>query len=119
MNKERQFESENFLMSVFGHLVLIALITLSMSFVVERAKNVSPNRIEIIELDLKNVKITGSKTKLQNSVETPAEKDAKTADKDQNKQNIQNEKIDLKQPTMIENESDNLTKENTKKNIKY
>ena len=117
MNRIRQFESENFLMSVCGHLVLFALITLSLSVVVDRAKNVSPNRVEIIELDLKDVKITGDETKLQNTTVAPvdkSEKAEKTDKKVEEKQNTQNEKVELKQPTMIENESKTLTKENVK-----
>ena len=54
MNARTQFESENFLMSVFGHLVLLAMVVSSLSVVVDRAKNVTPNRVEIIELDLNN-----------------------------------------------------------------
>ena len=112
MNKIKQFESENFLMSVFGHLVLFAVITLSLVVVVERAKTVAPNRVEIIELDLKDVKITGDETKLQNTTVQPVETDKKTDPKDEIKQNIPDEKIELKQPTMIENETKTLTKEN-------
>ena len=111
MNIKKQFESENFLMSVFGHLVLFAIITLSLSVVVERAKNVAPNRIEIIELDLKTVKITGSETKLQNTTTEPAKEEAKPEKKEFIKQYTKTEKVVLKQPTMIENESKNLTKE--------
>lgn len=114
MNKVKQFESENFLMSVFGHLVLVAIVVLSLSVVIERAKNVLPNRVEIIEIDLKNVKITGHETKLQNTTIESAEKDIESDKKDDKKQNIQNEKIDLKQPTIVENESDKLTKEKEK-----
>lgn len=114
MNKIKQFESENFLMSVFGHLVLAAIIILSLSVVVERAKNVSPNRVEIIEIDLKNVKITGHETKLQNTTVEPSEKDEKTDKKDAKSQDVKNEKIDLKQPTMVENESNDLTKDKEK-----
>lgn len=116
MNKIKQFESENFLMSVCGHLVLFAIITLSLSVVVERAKTVSPNRVEIIELDLKDVKITGTETKLQNTTIQPTENDKKADKKDDIKPVIPDEKVVLKQPTMIENESKTLTKENLVKN---
>lgn len=115
MNKSMQFQSENFLMSVFGHLILIALITLSFSIVVERAKLVTPNRIQITEIDLKNIKITGDETKLQNTTvpdEKNAEKDSKKAE---TSKNIQSEKIELKQPSLIENESKTLEKEKTQK----
>lgn len=111
MNKIKQFESENFLMSVFGHLVLFAMITLSLVVVVERAKTVSPNRVEIIELDLKDVKITGTETKLQNATVSPADTDAKTDKKDEIKQNIPDEKTQIKQPTVVENETETLTKD--------
>lgn len=114
MNKVKQFESENFLMSVFGHLVLTAIIVLSLSVVVERAKTVSPNRVEIIEIDLKNVEITGQETKLQNTTVEPSEKDEKSDKKDEKSQDVKNEKIDLKQPTMVENESNDLIKEQEK-----
>ncbi len=115
MNARTQFESENFLMSVFGHLVLLAMVVSSLSVVVDRAKNVTPNRVEIIELDLKNVKVSGTETKLQNTTVDQVAEDAKPDVKDNVKQNIEDEKVVLKQPTMIENESKNLTKENTKK----
>ncbi len=116
---KKQFESENFLMSVFGHLVLFAIITLSLSVVVERAKNVAPNRIEIIELDLENVKITGNETKLQNTTTEPAKEGAKPQKKEFVKQYTKTEKVMLKQPTMVENESKDLTKEETpKKDVK-
>ena len=58
MNKDTQFQSENFCMSILGHLVLIAIMTFSFSVVIERAKLVTPNRVEIIELDLKNIVLT-------------------------------------------------------------
>jgi len=115
MNQETQFQSENFLMSVFGHLVLLALIVFSFSVVVERAKLVTPNRMEIIEIDLKNVKITGNETKLYNTSAPDVKNIEKTDNKTEVKQNIQDEKIDIKQPTMIENESKSLTKQETKK----
>ena len=119
MNIKKQFESENFLMSVFGHLVLFALITLSLSVVVERAKNVAPNRIEIIELDLENVKITGNETKLQNTTTEPVKEEAKPQKKEFVKQYTKTEKVMLKQPTMVENESKDLTKEEVpKKDVK-
>lgn len=112
MKAKTQFESENFLMSVFGHLVLFAIITLSLSVVVERAKNVAPNRVEIIELDLKNVKITGDETKLQNTSVPEPEKEIKNDKKEDVKQNIINEKVMIKQPTIVENESKTLTDTN-------
>ena len=115
MNKDTQFQSENFLMSVLGHLVLVALIMLSFSVVIERAKLVTPNRIQITEIDLKNVKISGDETKLYNTNQIKPDETTKTDKKTQEKKNTENEKIDLKQPTMVENESKDLKKEKTKK----
>ena len=111
INKDTQFQSENICMSVLGHLVLIALMMISFSVVVERAKKVTPNRIEIIELDLKNVKISGDETKLYNTNQIVPNKDDKIDKKTENQKNTENEKIDLKQPTMIENESKKSKKE--------
>ena len=120
MNVRTQFECENFLMSVFGHLVLFAIITLSLVVVVDRAKNVVPNRVEIIELNLKDVKITGDETKLQNTTtpeaEMPEQEDKKEDKKEDVKAVTQDEKVSLKQPTILENESKTLKTEDTKKN---
>lgn len=115
ISKDKQFQSENFLMSVFGHLVLIAIMTLSFSLVIERAKMVTPNRIQIIELDLKNVKITGDDTKLYNTNPPVPEKDAKQDKKTSTKENTEIKKVDLKQPTMVDDESKKSTKEKTVK----
>ena len=115
MKAQTQFDSENFLMSVFGHLVLILIMVLSFSFVVEKAKLVTPNRVQIIEIDLKNVKIMGDETKLYNTVkpdEKIAEKDNKKTD---DTKNSSEKKTELKQPTMLENESKKSNKENTSK----
>jgi len=115
MKKRTLFNSENLLMSVFGHLVVLACLVFSFSAVVERAKLVTPNRVQIIEIDLKNVKISGDETKLQNTNPPEVDKNAKKDDVDKNKQNVQDEKIKIKQPTMIESEQKDLTKENKKK----
>lgn len=63
----RRFYSENILMSVMGHLVLIAIMITSVAIFVERAEMVTPDRIQIMEIDLSNVKITGNETKLYNT----------------------------------------------------
>ena len=115
INKNAQFKSENFLMSVCGHLVLIAIMMLSFSVVIERAKLVTPNRIQIIEIDLKNVKITGDDTKLYNTNKPEPEKDKKIDKKPEKKQDTEIKKTDLKQPTMVENESKDSNKEKTVK----
>ena len=115
MKQSTQFQSENIMMSVLGHMVLLAVLMVSFSVVVERAKLVAPNRIEIIEIDLKNVKISGDETKLYNTSVPRENDDKKTDEKAEGKEVIQDEKIDLKQPTMIENESKKLSKEKSPK----
>jgi len=118
MKAKTQFDSENFLMSVFGHLLLVVVLMLSFSVVVERAKLVTPNRVEIIEIDLKNVKISGEETKLYNT-KTPDEKsEEKDQKKTENTKNTPDEKIVLKQPTMLDSESKDSRKNEEKKDVK-
>ena len=113
MTKQTQFQSENFLMSVLGHLVLVAVLVLSFSVVIERAKLVTPNRIQIIEIDLKNVKITGDETRLQNTTTPDVNENAKKDIENDTKQHSVDEKREIDKPTMIENE--NPSKKDTKK----
>jgi len=113
ISKETQFQSENFLMSVLGHLVLVAVLVLSFSVVIERAKLVTPNRIQIIEIDLKNVKITGDETRLQNTTTPDVNENAKKDIENDTKQHSVDEKREIDKPTMIENE--NPSKKDTKK----
>ena len=81
MKQQTQFQSENILMSVLGHLILIAVMVFSFSVIIEDAKMVTPNRIQIIEVDLKNVKVTGNETKLYNTTEPEQKNEKKTEDK--------------------------------------
>lgn len=108
MKQNTQFQSENIMMSVFGHLVLIALMVFSFSVIVEDAKLVTPNRVQIIELDLKNVKISGDETKLYNTAPPQQNEEEKNNEKSRETKITQNEKIELKQPTIIEDESKKL-----------
>lgn len=108
MKQNTQFQSENVLMSVLGHLILIAIMVFSFSVVIDRAKLVTPNRVEIIEIDLKNIKVTKDETKLYN---TDAPRQIEEEKKDENagsKEIIQNEKSELNQPSMVEDESKKL-----------
>jgi len=108
MKQNTQFQSENIMMSVFGHLILIALMVFSFSVIVEDAKLVTPNRVQIIELDLKNVKISGDETKLYNTMAFQQNEQEKNDKKIEDTKVVQDEKIELKQPTMVENESKKL-----------
>ena len=116
MKRQTQFQSENILMSVLGHLVFVALLILSFSVVVERAKLVTPNRIQIVEIDLKTVKISGEETKLQNTTVPKIEEKAKVDKKENVKPTVPTEeKVEIKQPSLIESEEKKSPKENTKK----
>lgn len=64
--KNRYFNLENILMSVGGHLLVVAMLITSVVIIMNRAQLVAPDRIEIMEIDLNNVKISGDETKLQN-----------------------------------------------------
>ena len=75
MSVESRFSSENVLMSVCGHLALIAIMLTSFALVVDRAKLVAPDRVEILEIDLNAVRVGGDETVLHN-VNADAEPDA-------------------------------------------
>ncbi len=115
MKQSTQFQSENILMSVLGHMVLLAVLLMSFSVIVEQAKLVTPNRIEIIEIDLKNVRVSGDETKLYNTSVPQQNDDKKTDEKAEEKKIVQDEKTELKQPTMVETESEKLNSKKTPK----
>ncbi len=66
MNFGNRFSSENFLISVCGHLALIAIMVTSFAVVVDRAMTVASDRIEILEIDLDSVRVSGDETILYN-----------------------------------------------------
>jgi len=66
MKFTNQFSSENMLMSIGGHLALVAIMITSFVIVVDRAKMVAPDRIEIMEIDLNSVRVGGDETVLYN-----------------------------------------------------
>lgn len=74
-NYPNRFCSENILMSVGGHLGVVALMVTSIYVFVEEIPLVTPDRIEITEIDLNNVNITGDETKLYNTDVIPVKLD--------------------------------------------
>ncbi len=60
------FKSENMLMSVMGHMVVLAVMVTSFAVFTERAKLVAPDRIQIYEIDLDAVRVSGDETRLHN-----------------------------------------------------
>ena len=96
MKRANQFYSENILMSVAGHLVLIAIMITSVAVFMDRAEMVTPDRVQIMEIDLNNVKITGDETKLYNTDAPKTEKPASV--KQEPKPASQVEPVVTKQP---------------------
>ena len=60
------FKSENLMMSVMGHLVVLAVMITSFALVVDRATLVAPDRIQIYEIDLNAVRVSGDESVLYN-----------------------------------------------------
>lgn len=58
-------------MSVGGHLALVAIMVTSFAIVVERARLAAPDRVEITEIDLSAVKVSGDETRLYNTAASP------------------------------------------------
>ncbi len=75
-----RFSSENWLISICGHLVLVAIMVTSFALVLNRAKMVAPDRIQIMEIDLNDVVVSGEETKLYNvgQVAEQKEEESKT-----------------------------------------
>ena len=66
MAKFDQFSSENLLISIAGHLALVVVMLASVAIVINRARLVTPDRIQIVEIDLNDVVVSGDETKLYN-----------------------------------------------------
>lgn len=107
MAKFNRFSSENILISVAGHLVLVAVLITSFAVVVNRAKMVAPDRIQIMEIDLNDVVVTGDETKLYNVgnvAESKPEEPTPVPDAkpDEKEEMTENEPEEVKQPTLVE-----------------
>lgn len=82
MNMANRFSAENVLMSVCGHLLLIAIMITSIAVVVDRAELVASDRIEIMEIDLNAVRVSGDESILYN-VNADQEPEESTAEQEQ------------------------------------
>lgn len=105
----RRFTSENLLMSVGGHLALVAIMITSFAVVVNRAKLVAPDRIQIMEIDLNEVVVSGDETKLYNVGEVVEAKPeeptpAPVAQPDPEPKPVEEEpeEIEIETPTLVE-----------------
>lgn len=107
MIRNKHFNLENLLMSVAGHLAVVAMLITSMVVIINRAQLVAPDRIEIIEIDLNNVKISMDETKLQNTNADMAPEVKKEEQKPVAKPEVEPEKIEekpIEEPTLVEEE---------------
>ncbi|MDR1826496.1 MAG: hypothetical protein LBQ49_02270 [Rickettsiales bacterium] len=64
---------ENLLMSAFLHAIAV-LVAVALSLAAPMPNEIAPNRIKILHIDLKNVKITGLETALKNINDADAAK---------------------------------------------
>ena len=108
MAKFNQFSTENLLMSVGGHLALVAIMITSFAIVISRARLVAPDRIQIMEIDLNDVVVSGDETKLYNvgqvAEATPEETTvAPVAQPDKVEEQAEEpEEIEIETPTLVE-----------------
>ncbi len=119
MAKFNQFSTENFMMAVCGHLILFVVLMMAATIVFERAKLVAPDRIQIIEIDLNNVKVSGDETKLYN-VGTPEEKQKESQEETSVSKSEEQtiEKTEIKSTTLVEEETTDVKKEEPKQEAK-
>jgi outer membrane biosynthesis protein TonB len=79
LNIKNSFSSENLLLSVAGHLLLVVLMLTTIHLAIEQSKLVAPDRVIITEIDLTQVKITRDETQVYNT-DTPKEEKRETKD---------------------------------------
>ncbi len=116
MGMANRFSSENLLMSVCGHLVLIAIMITSFVVVVDRAKTVAPDRIEIMEIDLSAVHVSGDETILHNvnlnvEPESITEEQTKVIEKPKNEEIEPVEEETIETPSLVEEKSEPIKEE--------
>jgi hypothetical protein len=104
----KHFSSENFLLSTVGHLALVATMVTSFAIIVERAKLVTPDRIEITEIDLSTVQITREETNLYNTalptVKEPEKPAAQEKPKAGSEAKPQGEDKPIETPSLLDDE---------------
>lgn len=116
MNIADRFSSENLLMSVCGHLALIAIMITSFVVVVDRAKMVAPDRIEIMEIDLNTVRVSGDETILHNvnpdvEPEPAAEEQPKPVEQPKVEEPVPVEEEPIETPTLVEEKKEPVQEE--------
>lgn len=95
-------------MSIGGHLVLVAIMITSFAIVIDRAQLVAPDRIQIMEIDLNDVVVSGDETKLYNVGQVVESKPdeltpAPVAQPDKKEvQAEEPEKVEIEAPTLVD-----------------
>ena len=101
---DSRFSFENLLMSLIGHLGLIAILVTSFAVLVDRAMLVVPDRIQIMEIDLNSVTISGDETKLYNT-DAPDKVDTKSSEKSKPEPTKVDEKP-IETPSLMDSDGD-------------
>lgn len=113
MNLDKSFSLENLMMSLAGHLVLIAVMVTSFAVLINRATLVAPDRIQIMEIDLDSVTVSTDETRLYNT--NPPDEPKET--KPDKQKNSESEKVSdeakkpIETPSMVEPEPEKKTEE--------
>lgn len=102
-----KFSSENFLLSILGHLLIVSFLLISISFTIKKSKIISKDRIEITEINLSNIQIS-KETELYD-IKSEEQKEEKITNKKE--EPIKDEKI---KDTSFIDESKKINKENKK-----
>lgn len=95
MNSEKTFSLENVLISLIGHMIVIAIMVTSFAVLVNRAMLVAPDRIQIMEIDLDSVTVSADDTKLYNTNTHDVQKEENKAEE---KPKAEPEKIESETP---------------------
>ena len=81
----------------------------SVAIVLERAQLVAPDRIQIIEIDLDDIKVSGDETKLYNvGNPEPKQQVEKQTSAKKEKQAESIEKAEIEKPTLVDEEEKTL-----------
>ena len=100
-------------MSLIGHLAFIAIFVTSFAVLINRAMLVAPDRIQIMEIDLDSVTVSGDETKLYNTNPPDADKSDKNKKTKSEPEKAESEKP-IETPSMLDSGSDKKKDEKTK-----
>lgn len=108
MAKFNQFKSENFGLSILGHLVVLGLFVFLADVIIDpTGRFVAPDHIEITMIDLSSVRITGDKSKIYNT-NVPEKTESKPTQpveaKPKPKENDILDKKPIEKPTLVPEE---------------